>query len=780
MFATNYLSSYLSIQLFQSSMNFPFLSIDKYCVICSSVLFLTACGGGNSTVADSTPSAVAPTINLTLNTPTLFSGQQGTLSWSSNNASNCVASDAWSGSQATNGSLNITAVGTGINIYTLSCSGPTGTSKQSINLTVNPPTLSFIAGQIGGIGNFDGTGASARINNPSGITIDSAGNTFIADTRNHTIRKVTPDGVVTTYAGTAGKSGYADGPSASAQFSFPSGVTIDRSGNVYVSDGQNNVIRKINTAGIVTTFAGLAGQSGETDGVGQAARFTSIQGITIDSQDNLYVIDSFGQKVRKISSTGAVTTLEPIGRALAAAVRPCTTPVRDCVTRGNASGIYADSNDTIYVTDISSAQIIWLNKNANAGSFSMNGASIEAPLQIAGDTAGDIYVSDRSQRKIFKLRVSGSADQLSATAEIWKDFSKLASTEFPYAIATFQDKYLMLGYESTLQKLTKDGSTTTFIGSAAELGSQDGVGKVARFKRANTVAADNNGYLYVSDTENHTIRKINIATGEVNTLAGKAGDAGTNDGMGPLAKLSSPSALAVDGSGNVFFTDTQHQTIRKISANGLVTTFVGKLDAPGKIDGSGDQARLNYPQSLAFDKDGNLYVIELEGIRKISPNGDVRTLALAADPSQSTNPAVTIGLSDSLAIDSKGNIFASSQRNNNIYKIAPSGLLSLFAGSAASDLNAGFQDGKGLDARFNTIRALAVDRNDNLLVSDSGNNALRKITPEGTVTTIAGTSGKSTINPFSLGFLANPRGITIDKTGKMFIILDQAIFQMNL
>lgn len=762
-------------------MNFPFLSIDKYCVICSGVLFLTACGGGDSNLTNSTPSAVAPTINLSLNTPTLFSGQQGKLSWSSNNASNCVASDAWSGAQATSGSLNITAVGTGINTYTLSCTGPTGTSKQSINLTVNPPPLSFIAGQIGGIGNFDGVGVSARINNASGMAIDSTGNTYIADTRNHTIRKVNPDGVVTTYAGTAGKPGYADGPSASAQFSFPSSVTIDRSGNVYVSDGQNNVIRKISPAGIVTTFAGLAGQSGETDGVGQAARFSSLQSITIDSQDNLYVIDSFGQTVRKISSSSAVTTLDPIGKILSSTVRPCTQPIRDCVMRGNATGIYADANDTIYVTDISNSQIIWLNKSNSAGIVSTSGAAIEAPLNIAGDTSGNIYVSDRSQRKIYKLRVSISTDKLVANAEIWKDFSNATLSEFPYAIASFQDKYLILGNGSTLQKAMPAGSMTTFIGSSASLGSQDGVGKLAEFNGANTVVSDNNGDLYVSDTDNHTIRKINIATGVVSTIAGQAGNAGTNDGMGPLARLNSPTALAVDGSANVFFTDTQNQTIRKISPNGLVTTFVGKPGEPGKIDGNKDQARLNYPQSLAFDKDGNLYVVELEGIRKISPNGDVRTLPLAAaDTLQNANPSVTIGHSDSLAIDSKGNIFASSKANNNIYKIAPNGLVSLFAGSTASNLNGGYQDGKGVDARFSSIGGLAIDRNDNLLVSDSGNNTLRKITPDGMVSTIAGTFGKSTINPFSLGYLANPRGITIDKAGKMFIILDQAVFQMNL
>src|SRR5207302_1125096 len=165
------------------------------------------------------------------------------------------------------------------------------------------------AGDLGGAGNVDGVGASARFNTPFGVATDSAGNVYVADTFNNTIRKITPAGVVTTLAGTAGVAGSTDATGAAARFTSPESVATDSAGNVYVADTGNNTIRKITPAGVVTTLAGTAGVVGSTDAIGAAASFGFPNGVATDSAGNVYVADTLNSTIRKITPAGVVTTL---------------------------------------------------------------------------------------------------------------------------------------------------------------------------------------------------------------------------------------------------------------------------------------------------------------------------------------------------------------------------------------------------------------------------------------------------------------------------------------
>src|SRR5437899_3036083 len=166
-----------------------------------------------------------------------------------------------------------------------------------------------LAGVPGGPGSVDGTAGAARFNYPSGLAVDSAGNVYVADTLNHTIRKITPAGAVTTLAGSAGQSGSADGTGSAARFDYPEGAAVDGAGNVYVADWGNYTIRKITLAGAVTTLAGSAGQSGSADGTGSEARFDYPTGVAVDSAGSVYVADWWNSTIRKITLAGAVTTL---------------------------------------------------------------------------------------------------------------------------------------------------------------------------------------------------------------------------------------------------------------------------------------------------------------------------------------------------------------------------------------------------------------------------------------------------------------------------------------
>jgi hypothetical protein len=167
--------------------------------------------------------------------------------------------------------------------------------------------VTTLAGTAGSSGSADGTGAAARFNKPFGVAVDGAGNVFVADYYNNTIRKITPSGVVTTLAGSAGLSGSADGTGAVARFN-PLGVAVDGAGNVFVADTSNNTIRKITPAGVVTTLAGTAGSSGSADGTGAAARFYGPMGVAVDGAGNVFVADNY-DTIRKITPAGVVTTL---------------------------------------------------------------------------------------------------------------------------------------------------------------------------------------------------------------------------------------------------------------------------------------------------------------------------------------------------------------------------------------------------------------------------------------------------------------------------------------
>jgi hypothetical protein len=164
--------------------------------------------------------------------------------------------------------------------------------------------VTTLAGLAGSAGSADGTGSAARFNTPEGVAVDGSSNVYVADSGNHTIRKITPGGVVTTLAGLAGSSGSADGTGSAARFNFPVGVALDGSGNVYVADSLNNTIRKMTSAGVVTTLAGLAGSAGSADGAVSAARFNEPFGVAVDGSGNIYVADTFNFTIRKITPPG--------------------------------------------------------------------------------------------------------------------------------------------------------------------------------------------------------------------------------------------------------------------------------------------------------------------------------------------------------------------------------------------------------------------------------------------------------------------------------------------
>ncbi len=344
----------------------------------------------------------------------------------------------------------------------------------SLGQTNTPYTFTTLAGLAGSPGSADGTGSAARFNQPWGVAVDSAGNLYVADTSNYTIRKIRPGGIVTTLAGAAagwpnyGGPGDIDAIGSAARFGSLSGVAVDAAGDMYVADFRT--IRKVTKVGGVSTVAGGA-LSLSADGVWYAAGFNKLIGVAVDTAGNVYVVDSASNTIRKLTAAGIVTTLAGLAQLNQYGVS---------LVDGSADGT-------------GSAARFW------------------NPQGLAVDGAGNLYVADSRN--------------------------------------------------STIRKVTPTGIVTTLAGLAGNDGSSDGMGSAARFFRPSGITVDNEGNLYVSDTNNHTIRKIGPG-GVVTTLAGQAGIGGSMDGTGSAARFAWPSGVAVDNAGNVYVADSGNNTIR--------------------------------------------------------------------------------------------------------------------------------------------------------------------------------------------------------------------------
>lgn len=277
-------------------------------------------------------------------------------------------------SGATSGTFTISVIHSAdAGSYTVKITNAYGsaTSLAAVLAIVPGYTFFTIAGTAGPAGNVDGMGTAARFNGPTGIAVDIAGYVYVADTGNDTIRKISPVGAVSTLAGMAGQSGSADGKGANARFNLPRGIAVDSSANLYVCDTGNNTIRKITPDGTVTTLAGIAGVSGEGDGVGPSAQFGSPGSVAVDSQGNVYVLDA---NLRKISPPNASVIT-----------------VANLSTTSTLGGLAVDTLGNVFVLDVNSERVTRYAKNGAISGAASGFRDFSTGLAI--DTSGNLYAT---------------------------------------------------------------------------------------------------------------------------------------------------------------------------------------------------------------------------------------------------------------------------------------------------------------------------------------------------------------------------------------------------
>ncbi|WP_136152987.1 T9SS type A sorting domain-containing protein [Flavobacterium sangjuense] len=303
----------------------------------------------------------------------------------------------------------------------------------------------------------DGPVATAQFFSPLGVAVDAGGNLYVADGWNNKIRKITPAGIVSTLAGST--QGFSDGAGGSAQFYHPFGVATDTAGNVYVADTENNKIRKITPAGVVSTLAG-SGTCGFLNGSGATAQFCSPTGVVTDATGNVYVADLINHRIRKITPTGVVSTLA-----------------------GGATYGFADGSGTA--------------------------AKFNAPRGVTIDAAGNVYVADSENNKIRKITPAGMVSTLAGSTVGFADGTgSAAQFYYPFGVATDPagNLYVADAYNNKIRKITPTGVVSTLAGSTQ--GFADGAGVSAQFHFPEGVAIDSAGNIYIGDQSNERIRKI--------------------------------------------------------------------------------------------------------------------------------------------------------------------------------------------------------------------------------------------------------------------------------
>jgi uncharacterized protein (TIGR03437 family) len=612
--------------------------------------------------------------------------------------------------------------------------------SNNLVLKVNASgTLNTVAGN--GSSGYSGDGGpatSAALYGPYGVAVDGAGNLFIADTRNERIRKVNTAGIITTVAGN-GTYGYSGdgGPATSAALYDPYGVAVDGAGNLYIADTGNERIRKVNTAGIITTVAGKGtyGYSGD-GGPATSAALYGPYGVAVDGAGNLYIADQGNNRIRMVGLAGIITTVA-----------------------GN--GTHGYSGDGGPATS----------------------AELYAPEGVAVDNAGDLLIADTGNNRIRQVKSGGTVSTVAGNGiDSYSGDGGLATSASlvepsGVAVDSAGNLYIADSYSERVRKVTPHGVITTVAGDGAYgYGGDGGPAAAASLSLPSGVAADGAGNVFIADILNNRIRQVNPG-GTISTVAGNGIQSYSGDG-GPAtsAELFWPGGVAVDNAGNLFIADTVNDRIRKVSG-GTITTVAGN----GTYGYSGDggpatSAELRGPSGIAVDNAGNLFIADAANsvIRLVNPAGTITTVAgngtlgYSGDGGPATH--AQLNQPSGVAVGNAGNLFIADAANSVIRLVNPAGTITTVAGNGTCCYSG--DGGPATSAELRGPSGIAVDNAGNLFIADTGNQRIRLVNASGIITTVAvtlrgGFSGDG--GPATSAELQQPYGVAVDAAGDLLI-----------
>jgi sugar lactone lactonase YvrE len=599
-----------------------------------------------------------------------------------------------------------------------------------------------------GLCGFSGDGGSALSamnDGPTAVAVDRQGNVFLTDPGNHRIRKITPSGIITTVAGN-GVSGYSGdgGPATQASIGSPNGLAVDASGNLYIGDSFFYVVRWVDTAGNIHTAAGNGtyGFSGD-GGPATAAQLAGATSVAADGSGNLYIADTSNDRIRKVDSSGTITTWAGNGTSgNTGSGGPATGAALGFTSGLLVSGgkLYITASSNVWSMDQSSQIITLIAGNAN-GTAGFNGDGLPAlstsffdPEGMAVDHNGNLLIADCDNNRIRRINstqivstIAGGylGDGGPATAATLG----LAFLGGHTATDAAGNLYIADINDNRVRKVAPNGTITTIAGTGVSGYSGDGgPATSATLNTPYSVAVDSSGIIYIGDG-NGVIRKVDT-TGTITTYVATATVVPPWGGTITIPVYAY--GLAVDASGSLYAANFGYGVILKIAPDLSGTIVAGVLFSFG-YNGDGiaaTQASLDLPTGVAVDRSGNLYIADWENqrIRKVDTNGTISTVAgngiegFAGDGGQATS--AELSLPTDVALDAKGNLYIADILNYRVRVVSASGKIQTLAGTGSWGFN-----GDNLPATKTNLfpDGVTVGPTGNIYVSDSGSERVRQI-----------------------------------------------------
>ncbi|GEM_PF-644593 len=700
---------------------------------------------------------------------------------------------------------------------------------------------------------------NAYLNTSYGMAVDGMGNLFIADTYNNRIRKVDTNGIITTVAGKSSSGFSGDGGAATnAKLYYPYGVMVDTNGNLFIADTYNHRIRKVDTNGVITTVAGKSSSGFSGDGgAATNANLYRPQSVAMDGNGNLFIADAYNYRVRKVDVYGVITTIAGNGSTSFSGDNGVATNAGM-----NPFGVSVDGYGDVLIADRSNNRIRRVDPYgiittvAGTNSYGYGGdgvAATNAPLYypsgVAMDSYGRILIADTYNNRIRRFGQGPTLALDKLTAANAGNYTLVVSSSYGSVTSTVATLTVLLppAIVSPLANQTAGlGSNATFTvnvtGTAPlvyqwQMNGTNLAGQTGQSLNLTNAQWSDAGNYQVVITNNYGSITSAVATMTVGlpsaiagqptnqivlvgsngqlsvvvtgdgpftyqwrlngtnlppiitTVAGTSGWGFSGDGGSATnAKLNFPEGVAIDAAGNLFIADYSNNRIRKVDTNGIITTIAGT----GTQGNSGNgglavNATLYRPAGVTFDAAGNLYISEYGNgdVRKVDTNGIITrvagtgTVGTSNDGGQATNSQLYSATG--AALDSNGNLYINESAHCRIRKVGTNGIITTVAGNT-DFITGGFSGDGGLatNAQLNTPCGIALDSSGNVFIADNDNSRVRKVDTNGIINTIVG--GGSSSSDGLLGtntLLSYAYGVGLDRYNNLYITTGSRVRKMD-
>lgn len=588
----------------------------------------------------------------------------------------------------------------------------------------------------------NGPAGLASLIDAEGVCADLAGNIYIADTANNRVRKIDVFGTITTVAGNGSAGFSGDGGLATqAQLQLPYGIAVDPTGNLYIADLANNRIRKVASNGIISSFPDAS------------TKFTGPRNVALDAGGNVYIAEFGGNRILRVDPRGITTVVAGIGVAgFDAESAPST------ATRISApAGLFIDVTGTLYFADSGNNRIrkvasgIMTTVLGGASDNTRDPAQLYLPTAVIVDSAGILYVADSGNHRVRKL-VQNSITTVPGNG---------------HDLAFDSTGSVLEVFGGSLQRLLANNTLVTIVGEVSfSFHGDGGPATKAALSSPTGIAIDAAGNLWIADFGNSRVRRV-LPNGFISTVAGN----NISD------SLQTPAAIALDSAGTLYVADRDTHIVRRLPVNGVLTPVAGTGD-PGNAGDGGPalQAQLHSPNGLTVDGFGNVVVSDTGNsrIRKIMPGGTIAAFAGTNVIGYSGNFSNALDAQftapTGLCTGPGGVVYIADSGNHMLRQVTVDGTISAVAGIGYEGYTG--DGGPALSARLRLPRGCAVDSLGNIYIADGGNHAIRMVTPDGNIATIAGNGNPGFSGdggPASLALLHDPLAVAVDSKGNVYV-----------